>query len=759
MYQDPARQNGKRRRLQGSCDSCRKRKVRCDSAEMPENRCTNCIVTRIECTHERLKAAEGTSPRVFAPTKTVVTAQEHVATILSPSYVYTTSQDPKATHRILVQVAQYARNLEEKLAALQPQTLVPITTSSNLTEACNPENTVSKDALDIQDALRLLTISGTDRFYGHSSSVQFTKTAIKRIRVSAPYVQRPEFWRTQPWERLTIEPPQQVFPENDLLKALIKIYFEQINPLLGILHFPSFHQSILDGLHFRDPQFGAVVLTVCALASRYSDDPRVFIEGANSEHSCGWKWYRQVRPLRATFSDVPSLYELQLICLGTIFIIGQSIPEESWILAGIGIRCAQGVGAHQRSAYSNMKPLTAELYRRVFWILVVIDTTMSTFNGRPSMTNPNDFDIDLPVDYDDWEKSDAVQPEGKPSNCASLPVYLRLMLIFGRIQRAVYPANGQMCSESVVVELDSALNEWVDTIPEHLRWNPHQENQVFLDQSATLYSTYYHAQILMHRPFIPAPGKESVKMNFPSLAICANAARSCGHVLDVQARRGRGLLHYPTLMTTLFDSAVVLLVNVWAVVGSRGPQTPEDFARATADAQNCVRVLRLYERRWRVAGRKCDIISAMLNIGKYTSHAHSLKREREVEEMSTPPDLEEFLSRPEGSTPEQMTALGHPIQETDHLFSLPLLTVELGRLPVYDPFDYEPTFQPNEFEPDPLYNVDSALDSIFSPPQVRLPGDEDIQLPSNPLDIPLGYGWRDWDAYLASVDGMNQGTF
>ncbi|KAJ7810544.1 fungal-specific transcription factor domain-containing protein [Mycena olivaceomarginata] len=673
MYQDPARQNGKRRRLQGSCDSCRKRK--------------------------------GAS---FSPRKSML------QTILSPSYVYTTSQDPKATHRILVHVAQYARSLEEKLAALQPQTLVPVTTSSNPTEACNPENTVSKDDLDIQDALRLLTISGTDRFYGPSSSVQFTKTAIKRIRVSAPYVQRPEFWRTQPWERLTIEPPQQVFPENDLLKALIKIYFEQINPLLGILHFPSFHRSILDGLHFRDPQFGAVVLTVCALASRYSDDPRVFIEGANSEHSCGWKWYRQVRPLRATFSDVPSLYELQLICLGTIFIIGQSIPEESWILAGIGIRCAQGVGAHQRSAYSNMKPLTAELYKRVFWILVTIDATMSAMNGRPSMTNPS-------------EKPDAVQPEGKPSNSACLPVFLRLMLIFGRIQREVYPANGQMCSESVVVELDSALNEWVDTIPEHLRWNPHQENQIF-----HVLSWYFSApQILMHRPFIPAPGKESVKMNFPSLAICANAARSCGHVLDVQARRGRGLLHYPTLMTTLFDSAVVLLVNVWAVVGSRGPQTPEDFARATADAQNCVRVLRLYERRWRVAGRNVN---------------EKWKRSRRRQIYKS------------------LSHWGIRFKKTDHLFSLPIFTDELGRLPVrpstrlpvYDPFDYEPTSRPNEFEPDPLYNVDSALDSIFSPPQVRLPGDEDIQLPSNPLDIPWA---TDWDAYLASVDGMNQGTF
>ncbi|KAF8215572.1 hypothetical protein K438DRAFT_1561209 [Mycena galopus ATCC 62051] len=39
----------KRRRLQGSCDTCRKRKG--DSAEMPGNRCTPCLSSKIECTH------------------------------------------------------------------------------------------------------------------------------------------------------------------------------------------------------------------------------------------------------------------------------------------------------------------------------------------------------------------------------------------------------------------------------------------------------------------------------------------------------------------------------------------------------------------------------------------------------------------------------------------------------------------------------------------------------------------------------------
>lgn len=58
----------------------------------------------------------------------------------------------------------------------------------------------------------------------------------------------------------------------------------------------------------------------------------------------------------------------------------------------------------------------------------------------------------------------------------------------------------------------------------------------FFMQSYSLYSSYYHVQILIHRPFIPSPRKPS-PLSFPSLAICTNAARSCSHVMDVYRRR------------------------------------------------------------------------------------------------------------------------------------------------------------------------------------------------------------------------------
>jgi hypothetical protein len=74
------------------------------------------------------------------------------------------------------------------------------------------------------------------------------------------------------------------------------------------------------------------------------------------------------------------------------------------------------------------------------------------------------------------------------------------------------------------------------------------------------------AQIRIHRAFIPSPGNQlssvrridvplrpltyipSRQTTFPSLAICANAARSCAHVLDVQCKRTASPLYNPQMI-------------------------------------------------------------------------------------------------------------------------------------------------------------------------------------------------------------------
>lgn len=99
--------------------------------------------------------------------------------------------------------------------------------------------------------------------------------------------------------------------------------------------------------------------------------------------------------------------------------------------------------------------------------------------------------------------------------------------------------------QKIVAELDSALNTWFDSVPSHreclpverfwathtslvhmytkypshclsVRWDPACRNDIFFDQSAALYCTYYLAQILIHRPFIPAVRRSVLPTVSPS---------------------------------------------------------------------------------------------------------------------------------------------------------------------------------------------------------------------------------------------------
>jgi hypothetical protein len=115
------------------------------------------------------------------------------------------------------------------------------------------------------------------------------------------------------------------------------------------------------------------------------------------------------------------------------------------------------------------------------------------------------------------------------------------------------------------MSVDSALNEWVQTIPDHrecsnpscmctqhrvVRWDPQNPDLTFFDQSAVLYTHYFYTQILVHRPFVTHLAART-SSSIAYLAICANAARSCTRVMDTQTRRGR-VMTIPNVTVSIF---------------------------------------------------------------------------------------------------------------------------------------------------------------------------------------------------------------
>ncbi|KAJ7282774.1 fungal-specific transcription factor domain-containing protein [Mycena rebaudengoi] len=772
----------KRRRLRGSCDICKQRKVRCDSSVMPNNRCSNCIAFNSECTHSNAFIPKAPESSQESRNKT---PQAHVDAIVSQSTSYIAAAD---IHHVLLLVSHYARSLEKELSACRRSHSSSYSDSSSSppTDHLKNEAQSEDDDLFVNGVLterfeRFILDSDRNRFFGKSSHVELIKAAIDVKKQHAedevctrellPPTRRPQFWDCS-WEHEHFAPkevlPPLIFPEGDLLQSLVSIYFARVNILFGLLHRPTFEKGIAAGLHFVDRQFGSTVLAVCAVAAKHSDDPRVLLHGTDTTLSAGWRYFRQLQPIRTRLTKTATLYEIQLICMYVLYLQGSSVPEGCWPLAGAGVRYAQDVGVHRKNRYDDR--ILDEQWKRAFWCLITIDTLASTICGRPRATCSSDYDLDYPVECDDefWEPADPSlafkQPPGKPSVMTHVVMYMKLIEIIGMAQQTIYSVRKEKKPEGwiqgVVEELDSALNTWIDSMPDHLRWDPYMEDPIFAAQSATLYACYYQAQIQVHRLFVT--NKTSPSHIYPSLAICANSARCCSHVMDVASRRLGYFLGNPHVLNAIFDSGVFLLMNVFQAGRLAGHST--DPQKCLQDLETCLRILGMYECRWQVAGRQHDMLTELMSAMHvdWPIVPNPLKRGRQDDYGEPPPITntgEPDLNQIDAPSFDYVSHAGSQYYpDIDLSFTLPMHSEDLGRLPVYEPFNWEGTSTslepplPSEFEQP--HNI-SGLPMVASNQAHLYPTpDYPHHDPALLTEIPPGYDWEEWAKYLSSVQEL-----
>ncbi|KAF8150167.1 fungal-specific transcription factor domain-containing protein [Crassisporium funariophilum] len=815
----------KKRRIQRACDICRRKKIRCDGVQMPGNRCSNCIAYSFDCTYVEAAKKRG-PPKGYVESLEIrvekldkllrrlvpdPTAFKELSDSLDNDSWPTERPRPSDPSSLVAHAGGVGSAYEAYCRHTPSHALASVTSairggSCDMTPPKGPDEDDS--TLILADNLKRLAIDPNEyRFFGKSSGAMLIQTAIE---LKHEYTQsegtpelplpkailggkRAEFWTLRPWERAHHKPPTPVynFPEADLGNELIELYFANVNLFLPLLHRPTFERSVSDGLHFVDTNFAAIFLLVCAVGARFSDDPRARLDGVDSHHSCGWKWFDQVQMVRKSLLAPPSLYDLQFYCLSVQFLQGSSAPQSCWTMVGIGIRLAQDVGAHRRKVHTHTLTVEDELWKRAFWVMVCIDRMVSAALGRPCAIQDEDFDLDLPVECDDeyWENPDPEkrfkQPPNKPSTVTAFILSLKLNQVLAFSLRTIYSINkskillgfvGQQWEQHIVAELDSALNKWVDSVPDHLRWDPNREDDTFFNQSVALYASYYHIQILIHRPFIPSPSKPS-PLSFPSLAICTNAARSCSHIVDIHRRRKLVPLA-PQVQVCfelnfampVFTAGIVLLLSIW---GGKRSGLSTDPNKEMADVHKCMQVLRMSEQRWHSAGRLWDILYELASVGDLPlpqpSPPSTNKRERDADTpmSATPTSPQTPMPQDEGprniagsrrvtkdasgmrsmsgqqSQPQQqqhkqqpqpstsMSSSSHsaqPKQEpspllsttTTELYPLPVYSNELGRLPLHGQLNFSTPAQVNHanywYPPVPSNGSGSGQSSTSSDP-------------------------------------------
>ncbi|KAF5346419.1 hypothetical protein D9758_012744 [Tetrapyrgos nigripes] len=432
-------------------------------------------------------ASNATSQRQIAP----YSVQALVGEILSTSSPYDPPEDPEKIREVLVQLASYIRNLEVELgranASSQAGSPPPVQAPDNFVPAHTRSRPTRNHVTKLEDINGDTSLSNVFRGMSVRSG---TPDTFQRHFGKSSNVILIKFAMDM---RMKItgddDLPELIFKSFkrsaywDVLPDLIEIYFEKINIYMPLLHRPTFTRAVKEGLHLHDEQFGGLMTA--------------------------------------------------------LFLSSSSIPHGAWALTGLGVRYAQEMGAHRQQAESHTPTIETELWKRAYWALLAIDGLITLLFGRPRAIQPEDFDLEYPLEVDNeyWEdpKHPFVQPSRKPSVISGWVHYLKLMEILGVVHRGIL--------------LDLALNEWIDCIPEHVKWDKDRENDVFFNQSVMLHAMYYWAQIQVHKSYIlgPEQGEISMLRPFPPLAICANAARSSVRILESQY--GRGFLPIPLLLS------------------------------------------------------------------------------------------------------------------------------------------------------------------------------------------------------------------
>ncbi|PWZ02906.1 hypothetical protein BCV70DRAFT_143909, partial [Testicularia cyperi] len=444
---------------------------------------------------------------------------------------------------------------------------------------------------------------------------------------------RPEFWilpsglMDAPGDVSLV---MDLWPEPDLATSLLDAYFARLNHDFPMINEAQFRDEYGNKPELRkDPEWVARAFAVFMAASQHLLDDRTQAD-PKDPHSRGVHFWHAVKTLawRNTPFERP-LWRVQTMLLCTLFQMGTPVSASaSWFLLGGAIRALLDIGAHRKPTARKLglSRVDEESFKRVFWVAYSLDREVSAALGRPVMLQDEDIDLELPVAIDDYllfntpeNQPLPEQPKESPAIITGFLCALRLDELIGRTLRMVYAlhktklrfgAHGREWDERIVTEIDSALNNWLDTVPSHLRYDPHETNDEWLMQSSLLYSKYYNCQILVHRPFIPArkSGSETSILNFPSLAICTNASRSISNLIcTLKERNLQNEAGIPIAFRSS-SAAGILMMVIWGAKRNGGRVS----SSASADLRRLIDVWKSMEHQWQVSGKLADIMESLI---------------------------------------------------------------------------------------------------------------------------------------------------
>lgn len=341
-----------------------------------------------------------------------------------------------------------------------------------------------------------------------------------------------------------------ILPPKHVASHLIESVWNHSCVLYRFYHRPSFIRD-LDLLYDTDPEDYSdqqskilpLVYSVMAVGVLFSMDKCEQL--GFKDASEGYKYFVAARRL-VDIADAREMYAMQSIVMMVMFLQCSARLSTCYAYIGVALRSALRAGLHRKVAH-NFNPVELETRKRMFWTIWKMDIYVNAMLGLPRGIPEDEFDQEIPLDYDDekiTEDGYFPQKEDHLSSASIANAHTRLMIILSHVMKHIYPVKGtsnksvQLGKEMFdkVSLLENEIRDWLRNLPAELKpgTNPKPE---YYKANRLLHISFCHVQIVLYRPFIHycSPKFQIPGVNEKAKACarsCINVARTVMYIAD-----------------------------------------------------------------------------------------------------------------------------------------------------------------------------------------------------------------------------------
>ncbi|KAE9380925.1 hypothetical protein N431DRAFT_136771 [Stipitochalara longipes BDJ] len=403
----------------------------------------------------------------------------------------------------------------------------------------------------------------------------------------ANHLQIPKCIPVKPWASIHIHGPRKPLPPEEVVWTYVDAYFRSVQCLFPVLDRHSFESRLRT--YFQDPKdtdtaWTALMVAVLASGCRAllsAETPTAFEQsGAES-----WAYFQTAIDLVSQLLYKPAnLPVVEALLVMTVYAQGLSSPQRlEYTFCALAAQVAQGLGLHRKPLQSwNLSDFETQERNRLFWVIYVLDKTISLRCGRPSLIDDKEISCSFPY------STPILQTNTIPSICPGdqiaeqtppgfdfFFIYTQYARICGNIAKLLYSASALSRPFSGLLptarKLESAIDKWRDGIPDDFRpGRPFRPSEMPKDlpqiQALSLSFGYHYMICSVHRRFSAMFERPEIKETTPGALRLADskyleAARSMILLtkhLDIESHTpGWMLFYYPiTALLGVFTSVV-----------------------------------------------------------------------------------------------------------------------------------------------------------------------------------------------------------